>query len=72
MKYFENFFLWMLGLFLPAFALAQAPSRIGNGMMDGIMSGMGIMAIFMMIVWILLIVLLVLGILALIKYLREK
>lgn len=68
MKCFDNLSLLMLGLFLPVLAFAQAPGRMGDGMMPG----MGIMGIFMIIIWILLIVLLVLAILALIKYLREK
>ncbi|MBS3805041.1 MAG: hypothetical protein KGY54_10865 [Oleiphilaceae bacterium] len=73
MKYFDEFFAVMFGLFLPALALGQSPDRMGEGMMNGWMTpGMGIMGILMMILWILLVVLLVLAILALIKYLRKK
>lgn len=70
MKIFEKLFILMAGLFLPIFALADGPGRMGDGMMGGdMMLGMGI---FMMVIWLLLIALLVLAILALIKYLRSK
>ncbi|MBF24563.1 hypothetical protein LZF95_27100 [Algoriphagus sp. AGSA1] len=73
MKVFEKLFMLMAGLFLPLFALAEAPGRMGEGMMGGnMMQGMGGMGIFMMIIMILLVVLLILAILALIKYLRNK
>ncbi|XKH61640.1 hypothetical protein LG290_08040 [Halomonas sediminis] len=69
MKYFNNLFTLMLGLFFPLLALAQAPGHMMDGWMT---SGMGIMGIVMMFIWILLFVVLVLAILALIKYLRSK
>ncbi|MEP1216791.1 MAG: hypothetical protein ABJM11_17180 [Marinobacter sp.] len=73
MKVFEKVFMLMVWLFLPFFALADEPGRMGEGMMGGnTMQGMGGMGIFMMIVMILLVVLLILAILALIKYLRNK
>ncbi|MDF0749720.1 hypothetical protein NLU14_05710 [Marinobacter sp. 71-i] len=73
MKVFERLTILMAGLFLPLFALADEPGRIGEGMMGGnMMQGMGGMGIFMMIIMILLVVLLILAILALIKYLKNK
>ncbi|EDM49552.1 hypothetical protein [Marinobacter algicola] len=73
MKILEKLFILMVGLFLPLFALAEEPGRMGEGMMGGnMMQGMGGMGIFMMVIMILLAVLLILAILALIKYLRNK
>ena len=73
MKFFEKLYSLLAGLFLPPFALAEGPGRMGDGTWgDSMMHGLGGLGIFMTVVMILLVVLLVLVILALIKYLRNQ
>ena len=73
MNVFEKLHMLMAGLFLPLFALADGPGRMGDGTWgDNMMHGLGGTGLFMTVIMILLVVLLVLVILALIKYLRHQ
>ena len=55
MKILERLSTLVVGLFLPLFAFADGPGRMGEGMMGGnMMQGMGGMGLFMMMIMILL------------------